>query len=174
MDIVHSGDSNRILLSPKREHPMIIRMLMGINLLLLFSSCLFIFLLKKEGGKGMDIIHPGDFNRILLGPKGGHFMVNRMLTGVNLLLLSSPSCFVFLLKKKGGQGMDILHPVSSNRILLGPKHGHSMVNGILLRVNLLLLSSSSYLFFIFKKEEGKGRGIVHIGDSYTSLLGPKR
>ena len=49
----------------------------------------------------MDIVHPGDSNMFLLGPKRRHSMVNAMMTGVNLLLFLSLSClFSFSLKKK--------------------------------------------------------------------------
>ena len=47
----------------------------------------------------MGIVHPGDSNRIFLGPKRGHSMDNGMLVGVNLLLLPS-SCFSCLKRKE--------------------------------------------------------------------------
>merc|ERR1740136_383507 len=48
----------------------------------------------------MGIVHPGDSNRILLGPKRGHFMVNGMLAGVNLFLLPSSCLFLSFTFKK--------------------------------------------------------------------------
>ena len=91
----------------------------------------------------MDIIHPEDSNRILLDPKHGYSLVNRMLVGGNLLLLPSSSCFSFsLFKKEEGEGLDVVRPRDSNKILLSPKCRHSMVNGILMGEILSLVSSS--------------------------------
>ena len=89
----------------------------------------------------MDSVHLGDSsNRNLQGPKHGHSMISGLLAGVNLLLLPFPFFWVFPLKKEGVEAIDSVHPGdSSNRNLLGPKHGHFIVSGLLAGVNLLLL-----------------------------------
>ena len=55
----------------------------------------FFLFLKKEEGKGMDIVHPGDSNKIHLGPKRRHSMVDGMLAG-SIFSFFPPLVYLFI------------------------------------------------------------------------------